>query len=64
MAVFLIIVIFIGGLPIFDFLVFQDMKECLQAKAEVEQVVKEKGYNKPLYLECKSDPGRTQAATK
>lgn len=60
MGVFLILVMFIGGLPTFDFLVFQDMKECLEAKATVSEKLKELGAPKPLYLECKSAPGREQ----
>lgn len=63
MGVFLIILVFLGGLPAFDFLVFQDMKECLKAKAQVEVAIKEKDLPKPLYLECKSAPGEEQAVT-
>jgi hypothetical protein len=61
MAVFLILVIFLGGMPVFDFLVFQDMAECLAKKAEVEAALKEKDFPKPAYLECKSDVGATTA---
>lgn len=63
MGVFLIILVFIGGLPAFDFLVFQDMKECLAGKARVEQAIKEGDIPKPLYLECKSAPPEEQAVT-
>lgn len=63
MGVFLILFLFIGGLPAFDFAVFQDMKECLAAKAMVEQAIKEGDIPKPLYLECKSAPPEEQAAS-
>lgn len=63
MGVFLIILVFIGGLPAFDFLVVPTMKECLEAKAAIEQTIKEKNLTKPMYLECKSAPGEEQAVT-
>ena len=62
MGVFLILVVFVGSLPAFDFMVFQSMKECLKAKAEVEKVIKDTDLPKPLYLECKSAPTEQKEA--
>lgn len=63
MGVFLIIMVFLGGVPAFDFRVFQDMKECLEFKGKVEEAVKDGQIPKPLYLECRSDVGPSSAAS-
>jgi hypothetical protein len=60
MGVFLILMVFIGGLPAFDFTVFQSMKECLEFKVEMEQAINEGQIPKPIYLECKSAPAESQ----
>lgn len=61
MGVFLILVLFMGDLPAFDFKVFQDMKECLEFKSKIAQRLNELEL-KPLYLECKSPEGATSSA--
>lgn len=61
MGVFLVLVLWFGGLPAFDFAVFQDMAECLKAKATVEERLKEANL-KVMYLECKNDPGEQLSA--
>jgi hypothetical protein len=63
MGVFLIILVFLGSLPAFDFRVFQDMKSCIEAKRQVEEAIKQGAIPKPLYLECKSAPAREQEAS-
>ena len=60
-TVFLVILLFVNGIPISDFLVFQSPSECREALAKVEASVKEQGF-KPLYLACISDPGPTESA--
>lgn len=61
MGIFLILFLFVGGMPTFDFLVFQNLQECLEAKAEVAEKLKEYELT-PLYLECKSDAGKAVSA--
>ncbi len=65
MGIFLVIVIMMGGLPAFDFMVFQDMKECLETKLKVEAKLQETGIEKSLkYLACVSDPGEQAKANR